>query len=236
MRVQTEWNRKSNLHLSSPATGFCCVSGNPFKRPHVCCMPRARVVELGCADWLLCSQPSLSVPKTMQTTTLTTYFFSSLCSGFPGFFFFSFTIAIFSICLIKIFYLDQPEHCSIWFKGAVCKFLTVLKHKNTICLQIFRKHAKFTYSFLWKTLIRKLFYLLFLCCLSVFVLVCVTLHTSSSPNSISTPRVASWQETQCIAAMEMSKQTGSEIADSTQPKKPDIHLKISMDESILKHG
>ncbi len=31
-------------------------------------------------------------------------------------------------------------------KGAVCKFLTLLKHKNTIiCLQIFKKHAKLTY-------------------------------------------------------------------------------------------
>ncbi len=31
-------------------------------------------------------------------------------------------------------------------KGAVCKFLTQLKHKNTIiCLQIFKKHAKLTY-------------------------------------------------------------------------------------------
>ncbi|XP_067272589.1 uncharacterized protein [Pseudorasbora parva] len=37
----------------------------------------------------------------------------------------------------------------IYFKGAVCKFFfTLLKHKNTImCLQIFRKHAKFTICF-----------------------------------------------------------------------------------------
>ncbi len=34
-------------------------------------------------------------------------------------------------------------------KGAVCKFLTLLKHKNTIiCLQIFKKHAKLTYLFI----------------------------------------------------------------------------------------
>ncbi len=35
-----------------------------------------------------------------------------------------------------------------WFKGAVCHFfLAVQMHKNTIiCLQIFRKHTKFTYS------------------------------------------------------------------------------------------
>ncbi len=36
-------------------------------------------------------------------------------------------------------------------KGAVCKFLTLLKHKNTIiCLQIFKKHAKLTYLFYLK--------------------------------------------------------------------------------------
>ncbi len=33
-------------------------------------------------------------------------------------------------------------------KGAVCRILTLLKHKNTIiCLQIFKKHAKLTYLF-----------------------------------------------------------------------------------------
>ncbi len=37
----------------------------------------------------------------------------------------------------------------ICIKGAVCKFLTLLKHKNTIiCLQIFKKHAKLTYLFI----------------------------------------------------------------------------------------
>ncbi len=31
-------------------------------------------------------------------------------------------------------------------KGAVCKFLTLLKHKNTmICLRICKKHAKLTF-------------------------------------------------------------------------------------------
>ncbi len=34
-------------------------------------------------------------------------------------------------------------------KGAVCRILTLLKHKNTIiCLQIFKKHAKLTYLFI----------------------------------------------------------------------------------------
>ncbi len=39
-----------------------------------------------------------------------------------------------------------------WFallKGAVCKCLTLLKHTNTICLQIFKKLAKLTYLFIW---------------------------------------------------------------------------------------
>ncbi len=42
----------------------------------------------------------------------------------------------------KILHLDI-------FKGAVCRILTLLKHKNTIiCLQIFKKHAKLTYLFI----------------------------------------------------------------------------------------
>ncbi len=41
------------------------------------------------------------------------------------------------------------------FKGAVCRILTLLKHKNTIiCLQIFKKHAKLTYLFIWKTMLQ----------------------------------------------------------------------------------
>ncbi len=41
------------------------------------------------------------------------------------------------------------------FKGAVCRILTLLKHKNTIiCLQIFKKHAKITYLFIWKTMLQ----------------------------------------------------------------------------------
>ncbi len=37
----------------------------------------------------------------------------------------------------------------IELKGAVCRILTLLKHKNTIiCLQIFKKHAKLTYLFI----------------------------------------------------------------------------------------
>ncbi len=38
-----------------------------------------------------------------------------------------------------------------FFKGALCKVLTILKHKNTIiCLQIFKKHAKLTLVYLEK--------------------------------------------------------------------------------------
>ncbi len=40
-------------------------------------------------------------------------------------------------------------------KGAVCRILTLLKHKNTIiCLQTFRKHVKLTYLFIWKTMLQ----------------------------------------------------------------------------------
>ncbi len=65
------------------------------------------------------------------------------------------------------------------FKGAVCRILTLLKHKNTIiCLQIFKKHAKLTYLFIWKTMLRSVI-LLWKCAvrpgMSVFVMVCETL-------------------------------------------------------------
>ncbi len=37
----------------------------------------------------------------------------------------------------------------VGLKGAVCRILTLLKHKNTIiCLQTFRKHVKLTYLFI----------------------------------------------------------------------------------------
>ncbi len=39
--------------------------------------------------------------------------------------------------------------------GAVCRILTLLKHKYTIiCLQTFRKHVKLTYLFIWKTMLQ----------------------------------------------------------------------------------
>ncbi len=42
-----------------------------------------------------------------------------------------------------------PYHIGKAFKGAVCRILTLLKHKNTIiCLQTFRKHVKLTYLFI----------------------------------------------------------------------------------------
>ncbi len=64
------------------------------------------------------------------------------------------------------------------FKGAVCRILTLLKHKNTIiCLQTFRKHAKLTYLFIWKTMLQSVI-LLWKCAfrheMSVFVMVCET--------------------------------------------------------------
>ncbi len=71
--------------------------------------------------------------------------------------------------------------------------------------------------------------------ISVFDLVCVTPPTTNLPNSISTPRVASWWTTQHIRAMEASK--GTELEISTQSKKKlSIHLKSSMTRGILKRG
>ncbi len=65
-----------------------------------------------------------------------------------------------------------------YLKGAVCRILTILKHKNTIiCLQIFKKHAKLTYLFIWKTMLQSVI-LLWKCAfrpgMSVFVMVCET--------------------------------------------------------------
>ncbi len=77
----------------------------------------------------------------------------------------------------------KPKHQNIWqppcpFKGAVCRILTLLKHKNTIiCLQTFRKHVKLTYLFIWKTMLQSVI-LLWKCAvrpgMSVFVMVCET--------------------------------------------------------------
>ncbi len=66
----------------------------------------------------------------------------------------------------------------------------------------------------------QLFYLksVFSVGMPVFVLACVTPPTASLANSISTLRVASWQKTHCIAAIEAFKQTGSEITDSSNLK------------------
>ncbi len=63
-------------------------------------------------------------------------------------------------------------------KCAVCRILTLLKHKNTIiCLQIFKKHAKLTYLFIWKTMLQSVI-LLWKCAfrpgMSVFVMICET--------------------------------------------------------------
>ncbi len=69
--------------------------------------------------------------------------------------------------------------------------------------------------------------------MSVFVFVCVVPPTAGLPNRISTPRVASRQKIQRIATIETSKQTGSEITDSTLPKKPHPPSKSSMTRYIL---
>ncbi len=46
---------------------------------------------------------------------------------------------------------QEVKELAVWcsLKGAVCRILTLLKHKNTIiCLQTFRKHVKLTYLFI----------------------------------------------------------------------------------------
>ncbi len=63
-------------------------------------------------------------------------------------------------------------------KGALCRILTLLKHKNSIiCLHIFKKHAKLTYLFIWRTMLQSVI-LLWKCAfragMSVYVLVCET--------------------------------------------------------------
>ncbi len=70
--------------------------------------------------------------------------------------------------------------------------------------------------------------------MSVFAFVCVILPTDSLPNCILTPWVASWWKTQSIAAMEASKQTGLEIADSTKPKKPELSAKKLYDQRLIR--
>ncbi len=85
-------------------------------------------------------------------------------------------------------------------KGAVCKFLTLLKHKNTIiCLQICKKHAKLTYLFIWKNNATVSYSPLKMCIPCQNVCLCFGLcnpPTASLPNCISAPRDASWQKTQ----------------------------------------
>ncbi len=79
------------------------------------------------------------------------------------------------------------------FKGAVCRILTLLKHKNTIiCLQICRKHAKLTYLYIWKTMLQSVI-LLWKCAfwpgMSGYVLVCETCPLPVYPIVFRHPRL-----------------------------------------------
>ncbi len=66
--------------------------------------------------------------------------------------------------------------CSKLVKDAVCRILTLLKHKITIiCLHIFKKHIKLTHLFIWKTMLQSVILLwkcAFRAAMSVYVLVC----------------------------------------------------------------
>ncbi len=94
----------------------------------------------------------------------------------------------------------KPTDCR--FKGAVCRILTVLKHKNTIiCLQIFKKHAKLTLVYLKNNAIVSN-PSLNMCGPARNVCVSYGLWnppTASLPNCISAPRVASWRKTPRIS-------------------------------------
>ncbi len=67
--------------------------------------------------------------------------------------------------------LQSEDMKSKDFKGAVCRILTLLKHKNTIiCLQTFRKHVKLTYVFILKTMLQSVILLwkcAFRCCAEI---------------------------------------------------------------------
>jgi len=117
---------------------------------------------------------------------------------------------------------------SCHLKGAVCRvflfvFLTILKHKNTICLQRFIEHANFTYLFLWKTMLQPVILLWNVCSMleCLFLFWSVWSHPLPIyPIVFQLPGLPVGGKTQHTADMEASKQIGSEIADSTWPKKP----------------
>ncbi len=55
---------------------------------------------------------------------------------------------LFISCMLYLLYPSVIVFIIFIVKGAVCRILTLLKHKNTIiCLQTFRKHVKLTYLF-----------------------------------------------------------------------------------------
>ncbi len=113
--------------------------------------------------------------------------------------------------------------------GTLCNILTVLKHENTIiCLQIFTKHA------LQTCFSEKNASSVFRVEMSVFVLVYVIPPTAILPNSILTPRVASWWKTQRIAPMQAANKLGQRSQILPNLKSLGIHLKSYMARGILK--
>ncbi len=102
-------------------------------------------------------------------------------------------------CLKKI--TTEITHFS--FKGDVCKFLTLLKHTNSIiCLQIFKKNAKLRCLSEKKNYAAVSYSPFKMCIPSRNVGLCFGLWnppTASLPNCASAPWVASWWKTQCIS-------------------------------------
>ncbi len=80
--------------------------------------------------------------------------------------------------------VNTIAHLKVLYLGF---WLTLIKHKNTIrCLQIFKKHAKLTYLFIWKACYSPLK----MCIPARNVCVCYGLwnpSTASLPNCISAP-------------------------------------------------
>ncbi len=88
-------------------------------------------------------------------------------------------------------------------------------------MRIFKSHAKFTYLFLWKTMLQSYILLWNVCsvleCLFLFC-PCDSIHCQFTQQHFNSPG-CQLMKTQRIAAMETRKQTGSETENSTQLKK-----------------
>ncbi len=117
----------------------------------------------------------------------------------------------------------------------MCHVLTVLKHKNTIiCLQIFKKHAKFTYLFLRKTMLQSVILFQNVRSVSecVFLFWSVTPPTASLPNNILTARVSSGKHS-VLQPLKPANKLGHRSQILPELKSLSIHLKSSVNRGLL---